>query len=123
MGTRYFAGIDGDWADDPDALAQALAADWPQMSITRIRDGGLVAYDLELGSDLLSLHADGRGIAGKHGEDLVLRLALWWRRRVPAAVRLAVVNDATAAPVYVEVGMTLVTLRERVAAVEAEWGG
>src|SRR4051794_35898166 len=81
VGTHYFVGVDGDWADDPDALAAALAVDWPQLAIRPASDRECMAYDLELGNDL-GMHADGRCLAFKRGEELVLRLAVWWRRRV-----------------------------------------
>jgi hypothetical protein len=122
VGTHYFAGIDGDWGDDPDALAAALRADWPEMAVTPASgDGDLVAYNLELGQELGSLHADGSCIAFKHAEELVIRLAAWWRKRIPDSVALAVFNDSTATPVYVQPGMTAQELAARVAAVEAEW--
>jgi hypothetical protein len=123
LGTHYFAGIDGEWADDPDALAAALRAEWPGMTVRRLPASDLMAYDLELGNDLGSIHADGSCIAFKHAEELVIRLAAWWRRRIPDDVALAVFNDATATPVYVQPGMSAEELAERVAAVEAEWAG
>jgi hypothetical protein len=124
VGTHYFAGIDGDWGDDPDALAAALRADWPEMAVTPASgEADLVAYNLELGLELGSLHADGSCIAFKHAEELVIRLAAWWRKRIPDSVALAVFNDSTATPVYVQPGMTAAELAARVAAVEAEWAG
>jgi hypothetical protein len=121
VGTLYFAGIDGDWTDDPDALAAALRADWPEMTVRRASGSDGMAYYLELGLEGGTLHADGSCIAFKHGEALVIRLAAWWRRRIPDDVALAVFNDSTATPVYVQPGMTAEALAERVAAVEAEW--
>jgi hypothetical protein len=120
VGVKFFAGVDGDWADDPDALVAALRSDWPGMSVRPVRDSEHVAYDLEYENALGSLHADGRCIAFKHDEDLVVRLAAWWRARLPDSVRLAVFNDSTAIPVYVEPGMTADELLERVAAAEGE---
>jgi hypothetical protein len=119
MGTAFFAAIDGDWAEDPDELAAALRADWPEMTVRPVRDSEHMAYDLELGHELGSLHADGQCISFKHGEEIVARLAVWWRRRIPAEVDLEVFNDSTAIPVPVPPDVTPAELLERLAAADA----
>jgi hypothetical protein len=63
VGTFYFAAVDGEWSDDPDALAAALAGDWPGMTVTRAGASQHEAYELRLGDALGALHADGRGLA------------------------------------------------------------
>jgi hypothetical protein len=98
VGVHHFVAIDGEWADDPDALAAALRADWPGMVITPA--SGAMAYDIHYGQELGTIHADGRAISFKHAEDLVERLAVWWRARIPDAVKLAVFDDADATPRY-----------------------
>jgi hypothetical protein len=120
VGTLFFAAIDGDWADDPDALAAALRSDWPAMEIRPDPVSEHTAYRLELDGYLGSLHADGQGISFKHADELVIRLAAWWRPRVPATVRLTVFNDSTAIDVDVPPGVTPSELRDLVAAAEAE---
>lgn len=120
MGVHYYAGIDGDWADDPDALAAALRSDWPGMKVSPAGGSEHMAYDLEIGNRIGSLHADGRCISFKHAEELVVGLAAWWRARIPASVKLAVFNDSTAIPVYVQPGVTAGELLDLVAAAEAE---
>jgi hypothetical protein len=119
VGVTFFAGIDGDWSDDPDALAATLRSDWPGMTVTPTPGSEHMAYRLELGDALGSVHADGQCISFKHDEELVVRLAAWWRARMPDTVKLAVFNDSTAIPVYVEPGMTAAELGDRVAASEA----
>ena len=118
MGVHYFAAVDGDWADDPDELARALRAHWPAMRITRAGAGERMAYDLELDGELGSVHADGQCISFKRAGDLVIRLAVWWRDRVPPAVRLAVFDDSSATPVDVPPGATVDDVRARVAEAE-----
>jgi hypothetical protein len=115
MGVHYFAAVDGDWADDADGLAAALRADWPAMRVTCASESDGMAYDLEFDGDLGSVHADGRCISFKRAGELVIRLAVWWRRRVPPAVRLAVFDDSSAIPVDVPPDATVEAIRRRVA--------
>jgi hypothetical protein len=110
MGVVYFAAIDGDWADDPDELAAALRADWPDMKVWV--EGS--AYRLEMDGRLGTLETDGKCISFKHGEQQVVELAAWWRARMPADVKLAVFDDSVAIPVYVEPGDTASAVRDRV---------
>jgi hypothetical protein len=119
VGTLFFAVIDGDWADDPDALAAALRSDWPEMKVRPDLRSDYAAYRLEFDGYLGSLHADGQGFSFKHGDELVIRLAAWWRPRVPATVRLTVFNDSTAIDVDVPPGVTPAELQDLVAAAEA----
>jgi len=118
MGAHFFVAVDGDWADDADDLATALRADWPGMRVTRARASDHVAYDLELDRELGGLHADGRCISFKNADELIVRLAVWWRRRVPSAIRLVVFDDSSAIAVDVAPGATVDELRASVSAVK-----
>jgi hypothetical protein len=120
MGVHYFAAIDGDWADDAESLAEALRADWPAMRVTRASGSDRMAYDLEFEGELGSVHADGRCISFKRAGELVIRLAVWWRRRVPGAVRLVVFDDSSAVPVDVPTDATVEQVRRRVVEAETE---
>jgi hypothetical protein len=118
MGVHFFVAVDGGWAEDPDELAAALRADWPEMRIRPAGTTGDIAYDLELDGELGTLHADGRCIAFKRADELVLRLAVWWRPRVPDGTRLAVFDDSSATAVDVPPGVALDELRARVSAAD-----